>query len=79
MRFDENHTYWVLLAVVKYSGVPWYVRDAGIPTTGRTTSIKDAKRFASRAEAIEWGNHLTFHVVVRKVIEARTYTMTEDL
>ena len=79
MKFEENHTYWVLLAIVKYSGVPWYVREAGIPTGGgRTTSIKEAKRFASRDEAIEWGNHLTVPVVVRMVTECRTYNMTED-
>lgn len=79
MRFEENQTYWVLLSIVKYSGVPWYVRDAGIPTGGgRTTSIRDAKRFASRDEAIEWGNHLAVHVVVRKIAETRTYTMTEE-
>ena len=79
MKFEQNETYWVLLAIVKYSGVPWYVRDAGIPTSGgRTTSIRDAKRFASRDEAIEWGNHLTAAVAVRKITETRTYTMTEE-
>lgn len=79
MRFEENHTYWVLLAIVKYSGVPWYVREAGIPTAGgRTTSIKEAKRFASRDEAIEWGNHLTVPVAVRKIVESRVYVMTEE-
>jgi hypothetical protein len=78
MKFEENYAYWVLLAVVKYSGVPWYVRASGIPTEGRTTSIHDAKRFASRDEAIEWGNHLSFNVVVRKIVECRQYTLTEE-
>jgi len=78
MQFEENHSYWVLLAVVKYSSVPWYVRTSGIPTEGRTTSIHDAKRFASRDEAIEWGNHLSFNVVVRKVVEKRLYSLTEE-
>ena len=78
MQFEENHSYWVLLAVVKYSSVPWYVRTSGIPTEGRTTSIHDAKRFASRDEAIEWGNHLNFDVAVRRVTETRTYAMTEE-
>ena len=78
MQFDENITYWVLLALVKYSSVPWYVRNTGIPTAGRTTSILDAKRFTSRDEAVEWGNHLGFNVVLRKVVERRQYTLTED-
>lgn len=78
MKIDQNETYWVLLANMKFSGAPWFVRDSGIPTTGKTTSIRDAKRFASRAEAIEWGNHLTFNVFLRKVVEARTYTLTEE-
>lgn len=78
MKFEDQSTFWVLLAVVKYSGVPWYVRDSGIPNTGRTTSIKDAKRFASRDEAIEWGNHLTFHVAIRLVTETLTYAMKEE-
>jgi len=78
VTFEESKTYWVLLAVVKYSGVPWYVRASGIPTEGRTTSIHDAKRFASRDEAIEWGNHLSFNVVVRQVVERRQYALTEE-
>jgi hypothetical protein len=78
MKFEAHHTYWVLLAHVKFSGVPWYVRDSGIPTTGKTTSIKEAKRFASRAEATEWGNHLNVLVFVRKVVESHSYTVTEE-
>ena len=78
MKFEEIQTYWVLLALVKFSGVPWYVRNSGIPSSGRSTSITDAKRFASRDEAIEWGNHLNFDVAVRRVTETRTYAMTED-
>ena len=78
MRFEDNHTYWVLLAIVKYSSVPWFVRNTGIPTTGRTTSIHDAKRFTSRDDAIEWGNHLTFPVAVRKVAQNTAFTITEE-
>jgi hypothetical protein len=78
MKFEDNQTYWVLLAATKFSGVPTYARDTGIPTAGRTTSINDAKRFASRDEAIEWGNHLNFGVFVRRVTETRTYVMTEE-
>ena len=78
MKFEDHFTFWVLVAVVKYSGVPWYVRNSGIPTEGRSTSMIDAKRFASRDEAIEWGNHLSFNVVVRRVSESRIYTLTEE-
>lgn len=78
MKFDYNQTYWVLMAHMKYSGVPWYVRNSGLPGAGRTTAIHDAKRFASRAEAIEWGNHLTFDVLIRKVTEETTFTLTEE-
>lgn len=79
MTFEESKTYWVLLPIVKYSGVPWYIRESGIPTAGaKTTSVSEAKRFASRDEAVEWGNHLAIHVVVRKMVERRTYTMTEE-
>lgn len=79
MRIEENNTYWVLLVVVKYSGVPWFVREAGIPTGGgRTTSIREAKRFASRDDAIEWGNHLTSFVIPHKLEESCTYVLTED-
>jgi len=78
MRFEDNQTYWVLLAAAKFSGVPWYARNTGIPSSGRTTSIGDAKRFASRDEAIEWGNHLSFGVFVRRVTETRSYTLTEE-
>ena len=79
MRIEEKRTYWILLVAIKYSGVTWFIRDAGIPTGGgRTASIREAKRFASRDDAIEWGNHLTSFVIPHKLEESCTYVLTED-
>ena len=78
MQFDFNYTCWVLMAHMKYSGVPWYVSASGLPWAGRTTAIQGAKRFSSREEAVEWGNHLTFAVSVRKVTEQTRFTLTEE-
>jgi len=79
MRLDQQDTYWILLSVVKFSGVPWFIRETGIPAGNhRTTFIREAKRFASRCEAIEWGNHLTTEVAVIRVTESRAYVLEDD-
>lgn len=79
MRIDETRTYWVLLLPVKFSGVPWFVQDTGIPTSARKThSIRDAKKFSNQEAAVEWGKHLDVPVVVKKIIESRTYVTVEE-
>ena len=79
MRIDETRTYWILLVPMKFSGVPWFIRDTGLPLAERrTSSIREAKRFASRDEAVEWGDHLGVPLLAKKIVETCTYVSVEE-
>lgn len=79
MRIDETRTYWILLMPKKFSGVPWFIRETGLPIAERATrSIREAKRFTSRDDAVEWGNHLGVPVLPKKIVETCTYISMEE-
>ncbi len=76
MVFEENHSYWVLNLIIRYSGVPWFAAPGG----GKTTSLREAVHFSSQEEAIEWrGKWVKAPAVIREVTEKRIYTLKGNL
>jgi len=74
MSSESGGTFYVVLGVVKFSGVPFFLTPRG----ARSTDLRAAERFASQGEALSRLKVLEGRHSVRRVrLEGSTYRLEE--